>query len=44
MERLMVDVRAVEHGFGRNTSDFQARPTKSTTLLYYMCGLNEKKS
>jgi len=34
MERLMVDVRVVQHGFGWNTSDVQARPTEGTTLLY----------
>ena len=42
MERLMVDVRVVQHGFGWNTSDVQARPAEGTTLLYTR-GLREKK-
>jgi len=42
MERLVVDVRVVQHGFGRDTSDVQARPAKGTTLLYTR-GLREEK-
>lgn len=42
MERLMVDVRVVQHGFGRNTSHVQACPAEGTTLLYTR-GLKEKK-
>jgi hypothetical protein len=29
----LVDVRVVEHGFGGNTTDVQARPAKGPTLL-----------
>lgn len=42
MERLVVDVRVVQHGFGRDTSDVQARPAEGTTLLYAR-GLREKQ-
>jgi len=42
MERLMVNVRVVQHGFGRNTSDVQARPAEGPALLYTR-GLREKK-
>ncbi len=34
VEHLVVDVRVVEHGLGRNTTDVQARPAKGPTLLY----------
>jgi hypothetical protein len=33
MERLVVDVRVIQHGFGGNASDVQASPTKGATLL-----------
>jgi hypothetical protein len=42
MERLMVNVRVVQHGFRRNASDVQARPAEGTTLLYTR-GLRQKK-
>jgi hypothetical protein len=34
VERLMINVRVVEHGFGGNAADVQARPTEGPTLLY----------
>ena len=34
MECLVVDVGVVEHGFGGNATDVQARPAKGPTLLY----------
>jgi hypothetical protein len=34
MERLVVDVRVVQHGFGGNASDVQASPAEGSTLLY----------
>jgi hypothetical protein len=40
VESLMINVRVVEHGFGGNTADVQARPTEGSTLLY-TCGLGE---
>jgi hypothetical protein len=39
---LVVDVRVVEHDFGGNTTNVQARPAKGPTLLY-TCGLGKNK-
>lgn len=33
MLRLMVQVRVVEHGLGRNAADIQARPAQRAALL-----------
>jgi hypothetical protein len=43
MECLVVDMRVVEHGFGGNTTDVQARPTKGPALLY-TCGLGNNEA
>ncbi len=41
VECLVVNVRVVKHRFGGNTTDIQARPAKTPTLLY-TCSLGEK--
>lgn len=40
VECLVVDVRVVEHGFGRYAPDIQAGSTKCPTLLY-TCSLGD---
>jgi hypothetical protein len=42
MECLVVDVRIVEHGFGRYAPDVQACSTKGPTLLY-TCSLGGER-